>query len=266
MTAMKNRLPLAFLPLLILISCDGPSKKAFQGASAEDTGYRLQFGHDFNPGMNFVDDFGISVALIIDVSGSMKDPPQTGGAPKYIQAAQAMATVAGYLETLAQQQPDLKIQVAVFTFNSRVIQLMPMTTLDHEGIRQLKAIARPESFLPEDKTAIGLAIEAGARVLAQSGTILNSLIVVTDGENTAGIEPVDAIDALYHDRNTASTEDLRVTTSSQLLSFIGFDIKSAQFQTFHEMGARVTSAANQGELESSLKTLLEADITKLEGN
>lgn len=251
---MKKLLFLALVPLL-LTACSEP----------EPDEYRLDFGSDFPTGMNFVDDFGISVALVIDVSGSMEDPPRSGGPAKYIQAARAMATVAGYLEQLATQQQDLKIQVAVFTFNKEVAALMPMTVLDGPGIQKLKEIARPESFLPNDKTAIGLAIEAGARALAQSGTILNSLIVVTDGENTVGVDPVEAIEALYANRNTASTEDLPVTTASQLLSFIGFDIESLQFQTFHEQGARVTSAANQEELEQSLKALLEADITKLEG-
>lgn len=259
---MKKLLCFVAFPLL-LTSCDKASPD--RDSDPGEVGYRLEFGQDFNPGRNFVDDFGISIALVMDVSGSMKEPPRTGGEAKYIQAAQAVTTIARYLEGLVAQQPDLKIQVAVFTFNTQVRSLMPMTVLDPEGIRRLKDIARPESFYPDDKTAIGLAIEAGAGALAQSGTILNSLIVVTDGENTAGIEPVDAIDALYHNRNSASTADLKVTTSTQLLSFVGFDIESPQFQTFHEMGARVTSAANQAELEASLKALLEADITKLEG-
>ncbi len=45
-----------------------------------------------------------------------------------------------------------------------------------------------------------------------------------------------------------------------------FDISESKFGKYHQMGARVTSASNQEELERSLRALLEADITKLEGN
>lgn len=251
--------PAFFLPLALglLVSCSPGSQPA---------GYVLQFGSDFDVGRNFVDDLGISVVVAVDVSGSMIDAPQSGGEPKYVQASQALATVTAYLGALTQTQPDLKIQLAILKFSGRVETLLPLTIVDQATLDRLRVLSRPENFLPDGGTAIGKAVEAGARILAQSGTILNSLIVVTDGENTDAPSPVEAIQAVYANRNSASTSEVTVTTSTQLLSFIGFDIDSPQFQTFHDLGGRVTSAANQAELESSLKNLLEADITKLEGN
>ena len=73
------------------------------------------------------------------------------------------------------------------------------------------------------------------------------------------------MDAIYANRNTATTKDYAVMTSTQLVSFVGFDVTSPQFGRFHEKGARISSADNQAELEQGLRAFLEADITKLEG-
>ena len=72
------------------------------------------------------------------------------------------------------------------------------------------------------------------------------------------------IEAIYSNRNTASTADIRVNTDTQLLSFIGFDVDNGQFGDYAKLGARITATDDQTGLENSLKSLLEADITKLE--
>lgn len=253
---------------LLLASCGGKapvSSSPSEESTPRYSGYTLQFGEDFKAGMNFVDDFGISVAIVVDVSGSMGDRPSSGGDQKYIQASNALVTIATYLENLAKTQPDLKIQVSVLKFSGGVTEVLPLTILNPDGIAKLKSVCNPRYFTPDGGTAIGRAVEAGAKVLAQSGTIFNSLIVITDGENSGGPDPVEVIKALYSNHNTASTTDYPVSTSTQLLSFVGFDISQSKFGKYHDMGARVTSASNQAELETSLRALLEADITKLEG-
>ncbi len=246
-SCVKNEVPSADQP---------PVKKGFQ----------LEFGSGFNTGMNAVDDFGISIALIVDVSGSMANRPDSGGEPKYIQAAGALKTVSLYLEKLAKTQKDLKVNVAVIKFSSEVSTVLPLTAMDEGGFAKLNAACVPENFDPKGGTAIGLALERGSEILAQSGTIFNSMIIVTDGANTILPEPAKVIKAIYSNANNKSTADFTVRTSTQLMSFIGFDIDSHIFDEFHELGARITSAVNQSELETSLKSLLEADITKLEGN
>jgi len=107
-------------------------------------------------------------------------------------------------------------------------------------------------------------LEEGVKMLSQSGTILRSLIIVTDGENTEGVEPPQVLSAIYANKNDKSTQDFPVSTNSTLISFIGFDVDSGYFDSFKSYGARVTSASNQAQLAASLSTLLEADITKLE--
>ena len=64
--------------------------------------------------------------------------------------------------------------------------------------------------------------------------------------------------------NNKSTKDFPVTTSSVLVSFVGFDIASSTFDELHKQGARVMSADNKEELNQSMKNIFLADITKLE--
>jgi hypothetical protein len=268
---MRKLVALFAVALLVLAACGGgsapppqpPAPKPSPFAGTE--GYILEFGGDFKPGMNAVDEFGISVVIAMDVSGSMAQPPRTGGQPKYMQATNALSTVARYLETLHAKQPDLKIKVAILRFSDGVDVVLPLTTLDAKGLEALNGVVKPGNFAPVNGTGIGRAMEAGSRILAQSGTIFNSMIVVTDGENNLKPDPRDVMKAMYSNRNSATTVDFKVNTSSQLVSFVGFDIQSRQFEDFHSLGARITSANSQKEIENGLKSFLEADITKLEG-
>lgn len=264
---MKKILALCAASLLVLAACGGGSGAPRPGRSpfAGTPGYVLQFGDDFKPGMNSVDDFGISVVIAMDVSGSMSERPRSGGDAKYLQATRALSTVAGYLEGLAARQKDLKIRVSILKFSDDVDIVLPLVTMDADGVARLNAAINPDNFLPINKTAIGRAMEVGSKILAQSGTIFNSLIVVTDGENNVNPDPRDVMKAMYSNRNTATTSDFKVSTSSQLVSFVGFDVQSKQFDDFHQLGARITSADSQTEIEDGLRSFLEADVTKLEG-
>ena len=186
------------------------------------SGYTLRFGDDFRRGMNRVDDLGISIAIAVDSSGSMANEPSSGGDPKYVQAAAALQTVAGYLESLAASKGDMRLKVALLRFSGTVSTVLPLTELDAEGLERLKAACIPDNFVPQGGTAIGLAMERGAEILAQSGTIFNSLIVITDGENTINPEPADVMKAIYANNNNKSTPEDPVRTDTQLISVIGF--------------------------------------------
>lgn len=252
----------AAIALIVPALCKEKREPPSEDAPPEK--FSLSFGDDFDAGMNFVDDFGISIVLAVDVSGSMADSPASGGDRKYVQATNALVTVSDYLKGLAEKQRDLKIQVALLRFSDKVEVVLPMTLLDDGGYARLRQMCVPANFAPGGGTAIGAGLQKGSELLAQSGTIFNSLIVVTDGENNRKPEPADVIAAIYSNRNNKSSDAMKVRTSTQILSFIGFDVASPQFDLYHQMGGRITSASNQTELEGSLKALLEADITKLE--
>lgn len=251
---------LAIFAVLLLAGCvkkpEGPASKKYD--------YVIDFDDNFNSGMNSVSEMGISIVIAVDVSGSMSSPPSSGGDEKYIQATNALTTVAEYLENLAKNQKDIKINVAVLKFNTQVETVLPITSLNADGITKLKSVCVPTKFQPGGNTAIGLAMEKSSEILAQSGTIFNSMIIISDGENTSGTHPSVVVKAIYENANNKSTNDIVISTSTQLISFIGFDISSSKFGGLQSNGVRVTSAGNQEELQDRLKNLLEADITKLE--
>jgi len=257
--------------MLLVVGCEKAPSGVSTGTSikavkVKKAGYELQFSDSFNVGMNRVDDFGISVSLIVDVSGSMNESPRSGGNKKSIQATDALLTIIEYIESISEKQKDLKINVSVLKFGSYVNEVYPLTTMTKEEFLKLKGLCTYKMFAPSDGTAIGKALEKGSEVLAQSGTILNSMILISDGENSVGISPEPVLQGIYADNNNKSTPDFVVNTSTQLISFIGFDVGSNVFDGIKQYGARVSSAGNQIELEESLKALLEADITKLESN
>ena len=233
-------------------------------------GYVLQFGSDFKVGMNAVDDLGLSVVVAMDQSGSMADPPESGARQaKYIQAARAMNQIVDFLEQnfSTAAAGGLKLKVGLIGFSDGVNDIFPLTEMNPAGFAKLRQVlADPGVFDPGGKTAIGAALEHGSFLLAQSGTILKSLIVVSDGENNLAPEPVEVLRAINQNRVDVSTVDQPVYTSGTLVSFVGFDIASGGFANLHQEGARITSAADQTELQSALKQILIADITRLEAS
>jgi hypothetical protein len=260
-------LALGFAALLWIVIGGIPTAASkAERAKNSEAGYVLGFGPDFKPLLASRDDLGISVVLAIDCSGSMSEAPKSGGEAKYLEASKALGQVVEVLGRLVKEAPKGQVlKVGVLRFSDQVAEVLPLRVMDEEGIAQLASlVGDPANLAPGGSTAIGAAIEKGAEWLSQSGTILRSLIVVTDGDNRAGVEPSWALSAVYGNRNSASTPDYPVLTSSILVSFIGFDIDSGIFKPLAKYGARILSATNQGELAASLAGILEADITKLE--
>jgi len=232
-------------------------------------GYILEFASDYNPGLAQIDDLGISIVIAVDTSGSMSDLPQSGGSnPKYIEASRSLSEIVNFLEGLAhdyQKSGGLKLKVAVITFHSEVDVLYPLTEMKPESFAQLRLVmGSADNFEPGGKTAIGKTIEKATEILSQSGTILKSMIVISDGENTEGPEPADVLYAVNENRNNVTTVEYPVDTRGVLASFVGFDIDSGAFSPLADLGARVSSAADKAQLTTSLQEIFVADITKLE--
>jgi hypothetical protein len=243
--------------------------RAADGGAAGSTqakGYVLQFGEDFKSLLASRDDLGVSVVIAVDVSGSMASIPAAGGKPKYVQAAAALMRVVDVLERLSRDSPPGQVlKAGLLVFNEDVRPVMSLTELDGAGIAKLRALAEdPWNFKPDGSTAIGAALERSVEWLSQSGTILRSAIVVTDGENMTGPAPAAVLAAVRADRNSASTAEIPVATNSILVSFIGFDIDAGRFAAIEREGARVLAAADQAELAEVLSSVLEADIGRLE--
>lgn len=261
-------------------TASGPDGTATEGSDTESPppvwdsdfmgpgGYYLHFPDDFSPGLASVDDMGISVLIAVDISGSMEEPPARGpDTPKYLQASRALTDIVDFLGTLAgsPSMEGMQLKVGIIGFWAQVEPIAPLTVMDSRGFDSLRAIvANPENFKPGGRTAIGKALESGAAILAGSGTILKSLIIISDGENTEGVDPALALAALNQNRNTASTPGMPVETRGILTTFVGFDVDTGIYSELADIGSRITSASDQDSLRQALQTVLAADITRLE--
>lgn len=228
--------------------------------------YVLDLGDDIGALAANRDDLGLSLVLVVDVSGSMDDPPQSGGAKKYHQATRALRQVMQTLRRfVGRQGQDMVIKLGLIRFSSEVETVMDLQEVNRSNIDQITVfINNPKNWAPGGATAIGDALVEGSRMLARSGTIMRSLILITDGESNTGVQPEYVLNALYNNRNNLSTPDYTVYTRNYLIRVIGFDIDSELFQAYEPYGVRLASAADEKQLTEVLGGLIEADITQLE--
>jgi hypothetical protein len=264
--ALKATSIIALAAAAAILAISIASGKIAIAKPASEADYALDFGSDFKTSLASRDDLGISVVIAIDTSSSMIGPPKSGGEPKYRQASAALIAVVDLLDRLSREAPsDQVLKVGVLSFDENVREVMPLTRMDERGLADLRrTVGDPENFHPDNSTAIGEAVSRGVRDLSQSGTILRTLIIVTDGQNMQGTDPAWVLSAVYGDRNSAGKPGAPVVTSSILMTMIGFDIGLGYFASYEKYGARIASATDQAQLAAVLSATLEADITKLE--
>jgi hypothetical protein len=233
-------------------------------------GYRLVFGQSFNRALASQDDLGISILIAVDCSGSMQEAPKASndGKEKYVVASESLTGVIDFIENFYVtniKKQDIRLRLGLLRFNNNVKILFELKDMNAKAFADLKDItSNPASFNPGGQTAIGSTLLTGAEILAQSGTIFKSLIVISDGQNTTGDMPDQVLKAIVENRNNKSSKDFPVLTNSILVSFIGFDVDTGIFSGLNDLGSRITNAADKAGLKQSLESLFLADITKLE--
>lgn len=244
-------------------------KNKYSSHSYSNSKYTLKFGNNFNKGDAIKSEMGISVLIAVDCSGSMDDYPASGGKDhKYVIASRALTKIINFLEDFYKNKASkegliLKIGIIKFSSDTKIVsKLLKMNLANFTRLRQITS--NPNNFYPEGATAIGSVLEVGSEMLAQSETIFKSFIIITDGENTEGINPEVVLKAIVENVNNKSTTDFPIYTDNILVSFIGFDIGQYVFDNLHKIGARVMSAGNEKALEDALKNIFLTDISKLE--
>ena len=158
---------------------------------------RPRFGRD----QSFIRSEGIAIQLVVDRSGSMRalDFQIDGQSVDRLTAIKNVARkfVAGDEDPdageLAGRMSDL---IGLVTFAGYADSLVPLT-LDHSFLIDQMEATRIVRTRTEDGTAIGdaitLAVDKLTRIDEQSEIESRVIILLTDGENTAGeIEPVQA--------------------------------------------------------------------------
>lgn len=189
---------------------------------------------------------GASVAILLDQSGSMEDEPESGGkTPKYRIARRALAEVLAQTDSFVAQQPGFPVNVGLYAFDSRVRQVLPIAPFNKAELsRALDALPTPDG-----NTAIGDAMALATQDLYGAGTIRKYLLVVTDGENTAGREPAEV-----------AREITRRSEGAVRIFLVAFDVDADKFAFVNEVRGTVIQARDAVALRAGLDTLYRGRI------
>lgn len=189
--------------------------------------------------------FGVAVAILLDTSGSMGDPVPGGTRTKDVAARQAIESMLNATGEFTRAHPDQKVRVALMHFAGNVSVDLAVTDYDPEQVQS--ALARIPS--PEGRTAIGDALNEARKELYRSGCLSKHILVITDGENTTGVEPEEMAREIHR------RSDERVK-----LHFVAFDTDPKKFRFLKDIGGTLLSAKDETQLDAALKEIYEDKI------
>jgi Mg-chelatase subunit ChlD len=203
---------------------------------------------------------GLAAVVLLDVSGSMHDRI-TGERRRKIDAARAAVNdLVGAFAKYADANPALPVLVGIHEFSARSGQ---------PAARVVLPLGKPDTAIAAHAlglvktgggTPIGDAMVEARLALDRSGLSRRHLLVVTDGENTDGLEP--PVVARVFERQG---DDLRASTY-----FVAFDVDAEAFAGVKAAGSLLLSAKSGAELAATIdellsdKILVEAPRTPLE--
>lgn len=124
---------------------------------------------------------GIDIMLVCDASGSMTEEDFAVGAKKISRREALLQAISTFVDA------RVKDRIGMIGFGKNTYLLSPLTT-DGEWIKEVYRLTAPRM----DGTAIGDAIAAGVNKLQENPARSKVMILVTDGENNAGSNPLDA--------------------------------------------------------------------------
>jgi Mg-chelatase subunit ChlD len=183
---------------------------------------------------------GTAVYILIDVSGSMNDSVRNaaGASEKKLAIAKRAAIEAcKAIAKHSDDDPKRNIRLAIASFSDDFNVNMPMGKPDASAAE--RAI---NSLGTRGSTGIGDAVAEAQRTLDQTALRGQHILVITDGDNTAGAEPDEVADAI-----NALPENLRPS-----VYLVAFDIRASVFDDVKNKGWQVFSAADGKQLQQQL--------------
>ncbi|HXJ73078.1 MAG TPA: hypothetical protein VNM37_09495, partial [Candidatus Dormibacteraeota bacterium] len=105
---------------------------------------------------------------------------------------------------------------------------------------------------PDSGTPLGAAIEAASRPVLASKLDQKHILVITDGQNTIGPDPVVIVPRIQKAAESRG--------SSVFLHFVAFDIDAKVFSPLKKLGVTVVGAADEKQLNQQLEFILEQKI------
>jgi len=218
--------------------CDG-SRRRDREASREQTVSEAPYQAEVDEGL------GAAVAILVDTSGSMKEPAPGDSRPKYVVAQEAVAAMLDATDAFIARRPDFPIKIGVYTFSSSVRLQRAIQPYDRAALRDTMAnLPRPGGG-----TAIGEAMREARPDLYRSGVFRKYLLVVTDGDNTNGRSP-----------DEVAREIFRKSEGAVQIYFVAFDTSPEKFAFLKEAGGDVIAAGTGTELKTALDGIYQGKI------
>jgi Mg-chelatase subunit ChlD len=192
---------------------------------------------------------GLAAVVLVDVSGSMRDRVRdaSGERRRKLEIAQRAAVgLVDAFERYAKAHADQPVMVGVFEFSQRGSE-PPARVVVAPGRADAEA-ARQRIYAMEARggTPIGDAMIEARRALDGTGLSRRHLIVLTDGENTDGVDPTLVARAL----------ERQTDAQRAALYFIAFDVDAGAFAGIRDAGALLLPARDGGELAATFDELL----------
>jgi len=233
------------LLLLIFLTIAIARCTSRDGQDREDQAVTTQPGSEEKYQSAGDEGLGAAVAIVMDNSGSMKEPAPGDSRPKYQVAREAVAEMLAATDSFAVGHPDFPIKVGLYQFASGVARLVDIQAYDREALRG--ALMRMP--LPDGGTAIGEALDAARRDLYRAGVIRKYILVITDGENTSGRSPEEV-----------AREIARRSEGAVRMHFVAFDVDAAKFAFVRDVRGEVLGAGNAVALRASLDSIYRGKI------
>ncbi len=194
----------------------------------------------------------IAIAIVFDTSGSMLvSVPGKNGQPvqKFMVARSAMETVVGRIAEFTKSSGK-PVQVALFAFDGKAgsREVLPLGAFDAKRLRD----ALPAREAIAGGTPLGRAADAAARSLMKAKADSRHVLIITDGENSVGPKPEDAIKSLE--------AEMTKSGAAVQFHFLAFDVNAEVFAGVKRAGATLVSAADEKQLNEKLGILLEEKI------
>ena len=196
---------------------------------------------------------GLAAAIVIDVSGSMKDAvrAEDGGKERKIEIARRAARdLVEQFARYAEEHKDEPVLLGIYEFSERsgVDDTRPVVPMGPPD--RMRAESALASLRADGGTPIGNAMIAAKRELDRTALTRRHLLLVTDGENTDGFDPAKVAVAISK----------RPEAERPSIYFVAFDIEARRFQGVRDAGGLVLAAANARELNDTLDSLLRGKI------
>lgn len=243
---------LGLLLLLALAACKDRGANSGLHEAREDRESR-RIDEQLTPSSQQPQREGLAAAIVIDVSGSMKDAvrAEDGGKERKIEIARRAARdLVEQFAKYADEHKDEPVLLGIYEFSERsgIEDTRPVVAMgppDRERADSALAGLRADGGTP-----IGNAMIAAKRELDRTGLTRRHLLLVTDGENTDGFDPAKVTVAISK----------RPEAERPSIYFVAFDIEARRFQGVRDAGGLVLAAANARELNDTLDSLLRGKI------